>query len=175
MGLLGSLVTGSGVTFIVPDHVEVGNRMRRDHFTVAARHVSSEEPTEPTLTVEYDGPQETLTEQLTDTAGELFVAEDVDAAFRLQEDRDADDATGVFSLTNRITGAYLLEVNADADTVLSLVDAARDRGEDDASYRIRIERAESDPIRYQMDALLVYDSEGDLLRQHSLIPSGVEL
>jgi len=147
--------------------------MRRDHFTVAARHVSSEEPT---LTVEYDGPQETLTEQLTDTAGELFVAEDVDAAFRLQEDRDADDdATGVLSLTHRITGGYLLEVNADADTVLSLVDAARDRGEDDASYRIRIERAESEPNRYRMDALLVYDNEGDLLRQHSLIPSGVEL
>jgi len=149
--------------------------MRRDHFTVAARHVSSDEPTEPALTVEYNGPEETLTEQLTDTAGELFVADDLDAAFRLQDDRDDEDATGVFSLTHRITGGYLLEVNADADVVLPLVDAARDRGEDDARYRIRIERAGGEPLLYEMDALLVYDNEGDLLRQHSLIPSGVEL
>jgi len=149
--------------------------MRRDHFTVAARHVSPEASPEPTLTIEYTGPEETLTEQLTDTAGELFVAEDVDAAFRLQDDRTDEDATGVFSLTHRITGGYLLEVNADADVVLSLIDAARERTEDDASYRIRIERAEEEPLIYEMDALLVYDSEGDLLRQHSLIPSGVEL
>ncbi|PSQ50363.1 hypothetical protein BRD19_01130 [Halobacteriales archaeon SW_7_65_23] len=149
--------------------------MRRDHFTVAARHVSPGDAPEPTLTVEYTGPEETLTRQLTDTAGELFVAEDVDAAFRLQNDQDDEDATGVFSLTHRITGGYLLEVNADADVVLPLIDAARERTEDDASYRIRIERAEEEPLIYEIDALLVYDGEGDLLRQHSLIPSGVEL
>lgn len=149
--------------------------MRRDHFTVVARHVSSDEPTEPTLTIEYNGPEETLTEQLTDAAGELFVADDLDAAFRLQDDRDDEDATGVFSLTRRITGGYLLEVNADADVVLPLIDAARDWSEDDARYRIRIERAAEEPLIYEMDALLVYDNEGDLLRQHSLIPSGVEL
>lgn len=149
--------------------------MRRDHFTVAARHVSSDEPTVPALTIEYNGPEETLTEQLTDRDGELFVAENVDAAFRLQDNRDDENATGVFSLTHRITGGYLLEVNADADAVLPLVDAARDRSEDDARYRIRIERDGGEPLIYEMDALLVYDNEGDLLRQHSLIPSGVEL
>ena len=92
----------------------------------------------------------------------------------MQDDPD-DDTTGVFSLTHRITGEYLLEVNADATDVLDLVDAARDRGEDDASYRIQVERADENPVVYEMDALLVYDKEGDLLRQHSLIPSGVEL
>jgi len=149
--------------------------MRRDHFTVAARHVSSEEPTEPTLAIEYDGPRETLTEQLTETDGELFVAGDVDAAFRLQNDCDDDDATGVFSLTHRVTGEYLLEVNADADDVLALVDTARDGSEDEASYRIHITRDDDNPVVYEMDSLLVYDNDGDLLRQHSLIPSGVEL
>lgn len=149
--------------------------MRRDHFTVAARHVSSEEPTEPTLAIEYNGPQETLTDQLTDADGELFVADDVDAAFRLQDARDDEDATGVFSLTHRITGEYLLEVNADADDVLALVDTARNRSEDDASYRIHITRADDNPVVYEMGSLLVYDNDGDLLRQHSLIPSGVEL
>jgi hypothetical protein len=156
-------------------HVMVGNRMRRDHFTVTARNVSSGEPSKPTLAIGYDGPRETLTAQLTDVNDEVFVATDVDAAFRLQESREADDPTGVFSLTHRVTGEYLLEVNAKAEEILALVDTTRDRGEDDASYRIRIERAEDSPVVYEMDALLVYDDEGNLLRQHSLIPSGVEL
>jgi len=149
--------------------------MRRDHFTVTARHASSSEATDPTLTIEYNGPEETLTEQLTGSDGELFVAGDVDAAFRLQDDRDDPDGTGVFSLTHRITGEFLLEVNADAEEVLSVVRTARDRGDDEPSYRIRIDRAGTDPVVYGMDALLVYDNDGNLLRQHSLIPSGVEL
>jgi len=149
--------------------------MRRDHFTVTARRASSSEATDPTLTIEYNGPEETLTAQLTGSDGEPFVAADVDAAFRLQDDRDDPGGTGVFSLTHRITGEYFLEVNADAEAVLSLVQAARDGSDDDPSYRIRIDRAGADPVVYGMDALLVYDNDGNLLRQHSLIPSGVEL
>lgn len=149
--------------------------MRRDHFTVTARHVTASESPDPTLTIEYNGPEETLTEQLTGNDEELFVAADVDAAFRLQDEPDEDDATGVFSLTHRITGEYLLEVNASAEEVLAVVQTARERSDDDPSYRIRIDRSNDDPVVYGLDALLVYDKSGNLLRQHSLIPSGVEL
>lgn len=149
--------------------------MRRDHFTVTARNVDADSSGGPTLAIEYVGPTETLTSQLADDGNELYPAEKLDAAFRLQETLDGDDVTGVFSLTHRITGEYILEVNVESCEILDLVRAARDRAEGDASYRIRIERSDDEPIRYEMDALLVYDSEGDLLRQHSLIPSGVEL
>jgi len=149
--------------------------MRRDHFTVTARHVSSSESTDPTLTIEYNGPEETLTAQLTGSDDDLFVAADVDAAFRLQDPKEAEDATGVFSLTHRVTGEYLLEVNAAVEDVLSVVQTAREHSDDDPSYRIRIDRAGADPVVYGMDALLVYDQDGNLLRQRSLIPSGVEL
>lgn len=149
--------------------------MRRDHFTVAAQHVDPDDTERPVLEIEYDGPTETLTSQLTDDSDELFPADALDAAFRLQETLDADETTGVFSLTHRITGEYLLEVNVDAEAVLDLVAAARDGDEDDARYCVRIERADGSPVRYEMDSLLVYDDNGDLLRQHSLIPSGVEL
>jgi hypothetical protein len=149
--------------------------MRRDHFTVTARHVSSSESTDPTLTIEYNGPEETLTEQLTGSDDELFVATDIDAAFRLQESKEAEGANGVFSLTHRVTGEYLLEVNADVEDVRSVVQTARESSDDDPSYRIRIDRQGAEPVVYGMAALLVYDQDGNLLRQHSLIPSGVEL
>jgi len=149
--------------------------MRRDNFTVAVRRPHADGAGEPTIEIGYDGPEETLTSQLTDSGGDAFGAEDIDAAFRLRGDVDADDATGVLSLTHRITGEYLLEANADASAVLDLVGAVRERAEDDGSYGIRVERADGDPLGYEMDALLVYDADGELLRKHSLIPSGVEL
>ncbi|PSP27331.1 hypothetical protein BRC65_06435 [Halobacteriales archaeon QH_2_65_14] len=139
--------------------------MRRDHFTVAVRNVDAGSAGVPTLDIEYDG----------QGGGDLYTADEIDAAFRLQEPLDADDTTGVFSLTHRITGEYLLEVNVEAEAVLDLVRGARDsEEEEDASYHVGIEREADEPINYEMDALLVYD-DGNLLRQRSLIPSGVEL
>lgn len=149
--------------------------MRRDHFTVVTESLDPEAAAKPTLDIEYDGPEETLTGQLTATDGTIVDPENIDAAFRLQDDVDSEDETGVFSLTHRITGEYLLECNAVVETILSLVTAAREATEDDASYRIRIHREDGGPVTFDLDALLVYGAEGDLLRQNSLIPSGVEL
>jgi hypothetical protein len=147
--------------------------MRRDNFTVTVE-LPDAEPDPPTLVVAYTGPTATLTAQLTGEDGDPYPATEIDAAFRLQDSLEAADPTGVFSLTHRVTGEYLLEVNVPAETVLDLVGTARDADGDAGSYRVRIER-EDDPLEHEMDALFVYDSQGDLLRQHSLIPSGVEL
>jgi len=149
--------------------------MRRDHFTVVSESLDPAAAEKPTLDIQYDGPEETLTGQLTERGDDLVEASHIDAAFRLQEDPDSDDAEGVFSLTHRITGEYLLECNAAVDAILSLVTAARDAAEDDDSYRIRIHREDGEPITFDLDALLVYGADGDLLRKRSLIPSGVEL
>ncbi len=147
--------------------------MRRDHFTVAAESLDPADADSPTLDIEYDGPEETLTAQLTDD-GDQIAASDIDAAFRFQDDHESTDAKGVCSLTHRVTGEYLLEFNADSADILDLVAAAREET-DEGNYQIRINRRDGDPIMYELDALLVYDNNGNLLRQHSLIPSGVEL
>jgi hypothetical protein len=147
--------------------------MRRDHFTVAAESLDPADADSPTLDIEYDGPEETLTAQLTED-GDQIVASDIDAAFRFQDDHESADAEGVCSLTHRVTGEYLLEFNTDSADILDLVNAAREET-DDGSYQIRINRRDGEPIVYELDALLVYDNNGNLLRQHSLIPSGVEL
>jgi hypothetical protein len=147
--------------------------MRRDQFTAAVQDLSSDSPT---IDIVYDGPEDELGNRLREE-GEPLAATDLDAAFRLLAPSDAGEDTaseGVFSLTNRLTGAYLLEVNIDADTMRDLVAAAREV-DDDARYRIHIRIDRDDSVTYEMSALFVYNSEGKLLRQRSLIPSGVEL
>jgi hypothetical protein len=144
--------------------------MRRDHFTITAKEESGEAPR---LVISYDGPTEPFERSLTDDTADPYRGDVIDAAFRLREPFDAEGATGAFSLTHRITGEFLLEANADAEDISSLVRGAAERGDEETSYRIHIEC--NDPVEYEMDSLLVYDEDGNLLRQHSLIPSGVEL
>jgi hypothetical protein len=141
--------------------------MRRDHFTVSTHPDRSP----PTVVVRFDGPTGTLTDRLADDG--VPASDDVDASFRLQGPVDGEDTEGAFSLTRRLTGEYLLEANAEAAAVLDVVGAARNS--DDTSYRIRIVRPDADPVVYEKETLLVYNDQGSLLRQHSLIPSGVEL
>ncbi|ERG89234.1 MAG: hypothetical protein J07HX5_01389 [halophilic archaeon J07HX5] len=160
--------------------------MRRDNFTATIDTVSDD----PMLRIEYDGPTDDLGRRLTDPADELYTAADVDAAFRLTEPVEASDAAGVFSLSHRVTGEFLLEANTTADRVFDLIAAARD-ADDGSSYQITIDTAElgltsadtdteaddEDRTRvvHELHALFVYDASGELLRQHSLIPSGVEI
>jgi len=100
-------------------------------------------------------------------------------AYRLQTSLD-DDATGVVSVTNRITGDFVLELNEDADDVLKFIRAARRYGEHDPDsdgryYDVRIHIEGDELVTYDKRTFLVYNEEGNLLRNHSLIPSGVEL
>lgn len=164
--------------------------MRRDNFTATIDTA----PDDPTLRIEYDGPTDDLGRRLTDPADELYAAADVDAAFRLTEPVEASDAAGVFSLSHRVTGEFLLEANVTADQMFDLIAAARD-ADDGSSYQITIDTAGLGPapadtethtqtetdsddrtrVVHELHALFVYDASGELLRQHSLIPSGVEI
>lgn len=156
--------------------------MRRDYFTLEADHDDpdawGDEPAVPTVTVSFEGPAGELTERLVDVAGDRLDAEMIDVAYRLQDAVDATDARGVVSVTNRHTGEFILELNADAEDVLGFVKAARAYGkrtDGDARYRVRLVVGGDVWSTYEKSTLLVYDREGSLLRQHSLIPSGVEL
>jgi hypothetical protein len=149
--------------------------MRRDYVTLELRHVDRDGDRLPTAALRYDGPSDLLEERLTDAGGDPLDRERVDVAFRLRTADD--DATGVFSLTNRMTGEFVVEVNADAESVRELVDAARrddDPDDADGCYRVVVERDGEAVASYEKRTLLVYDDEGSLLRQHSLIPSALE-
>ncbi len=156
--------------------------MRREHFTLEVRDVdwveADGEPREPSVSIDFAGSTTTLRERLTAPDGDLLEDAEVDVAFRLQEPLE-EEAAGVVGVTDRLTGDFILELNVEAGDVLRFIRAARSYGEatTDGSGRYRIEIAvDGDPVvTYEKGTFLVYDDEGDLLRAHSLIPSGVEL
>ena len=157
--------------------------MRRDYFTLDVRNIdwveNDGEPNKPTVSIDFEGPSSTLRERLTGTSDDLLDAEETDVAFRLQGPLDDEDATGVVSVTNRITGDFVLELNEEAEDVLKFIRAAREYGKEtsdtDGRYHVEISINGDDLAEYDKSTFLVYNEEGNLLRQHSLIPSGVEL
>jgi len=156
--------------------------MRRDYFTLEVANVDwvddDGSPAKPAVTISFEGPASTLRERLTAPDGELLVAPETDVAYRLQSELDDADAEGVVSVTNRITGDYVLELNEDADDVLRFIRAAREYGTEsdgDGHYSITIRIDDEEVASYEKNTFLVYDPDGNLMRQHSLIPSGVEL
>ncbi len=155
--------------------------MRRDNVDLEIVDVAwlaeGAEPSQPRLDVRVDDGASTLRERLLDD-GSPIESGDVDVTFRLHESPDGSDVSGVLAITNRMTGEYILEVNAVADEVEEFVSAARRYGEridDSTRYRIRLTADGESLADLQKRTLLVYSSDGELLRQHSLIPSGVEI
>lgn len=156
--------------------------MRREQFTIDVADVewleADREPELPTLTVTVeDGPDR---DSFGRTSGEVAPgADEIDVTVRLSGGVEDPDDTAVVAFTDRVTGEYLLEANADASAILAFLAAARRYGEvsDDATrYRVRLGQDPDDPLFVlEKRTLLVYSNEGELLRGHSLIPSGVEI
>ncbi|RBI61150.1 DUF5793 family protein [Halomicrococcus sp. NG-SE-24] len=157
--------------------------MRRDYFTLDVENIDwvdeDGSPSKPTVIIDFEGPSSTLRERLSGPDGDLLTADETDVTFRLQESVDEPDATGVVSVTNRTTGDFILELNEEAEDVLKFIRAARTYGQKtsdtDGRYHVEIAINGDDEVEYDKSTFLVYNDEGNLLRQHSLIPSGVEL
>ena len=160
--------------------------MRRDYFELDVQNVDwireGGEPQKPFVRIDFHGPEDLLKAQLADVDEgdeELLEAENVDVSFRLLEPHDDDpDAEGVVSVTNRLTGDFVFELNASAGDVLQFIRAAREYGRSsgsDGQYHIEIDFEGTPLVEYEKDTFLVYDADGNLLRRESLIPSGIEL
>ncbi|MFB6086909.1 MAG: DUF5793 family protein [Haloarculaceae archaeon] len=153
--------------------------MRRDYVTLTVRLPDRDETDIPAVELAFDGPLDQLEGRLQDADGTPRQGDDVDVAYRLQTPMEAENPAGVFSITDRLTGEYLLEANAEAEQVLDLVAAARatdERGDGpDGCYRVELHDDGDRTWTFEKETLLVYDHEGSLLRKESLIPSGIEL
>jgi len=139
--------------------------MRRDYFTVDVQQRSEDDG--PTIGIEYDGPSGELHDRLR-RGGSTLDADDIDVTFRRQPDTE----TGVLSLTDRVTGEFILEVTADIAAMDELVETAQNH---DGEYAVELTDDDGKSLLYSKETLLVYDHDGSLLRQRSLIPTGVEL
>ncbi|MFC7045530.1 DUF5793 family protein [Halobacteriaceae archaeon GCM10025711] len=156
--------------------------MRREDFTLEVRDIDwvedGDEPRRPTVTIDFQGPADELQKRLMGPAGEVLDAEETDVAYRLHAESVDGDASGVVGVTNRITGDFILELNVDADDVLTFIRAARRYGkhaDGDGQYRVCIRIDGDEFVTYDKETFLVYNHAGELLRGDSLIPSGVEL
>jgi len=156
--------------------------MRRDYFELDVSNVdwvdADEDPRKPTVRIDFHGPEELLRERLTGRDGDFLTAEETDVALRLTEPLDDEDASGVVGVTERLTGDFVLELNEDADDVFRFIRAAREYGQaesGDGRYRVEITIDGETVVTYEKTTFLVYDTDGNLLRGQSLIPSGVEL
>lgn len=156
--------------------------MRREQFSLAVTDVAwvdtDEAPRLPTVTLRFDGEPDPLRERLLGGNDEPAAAEDADLTVRLQRSSETGDAQAIVALSHRLTGDYILELSADPETVLAFTRAARRYADaDDAGpkYRARIVARDEELAALEKDTLLVYGPDGELLRQHSLIPGGVEL
>lgn len=145
--------------------------MRRDKISLRFRPADVGDTPVPRVVVAFDGPSDRLDEQLRSAEGEFLIADELDVSFRYTTPVDHPDGAGVFSVTDRLTGEYVLEADTDADRVESLIASARTV--DDGRYVVQFEGEES--REYEMRTLLVYDDDGNLRRELSLIPGGVEL
>jgi hypothetical protein len=149
--------------------------MRRDYFTLDTAGVQADDSGRPTMRITYEGPTETFESRLRRGGTELK-ADGIDITYRLQDPIGADETMGVLAIADRVTGEYVLELNAEAETVLAVTDAVADGEENNGHYRLLIETEEGEKLAaYEKSTLLVYDHDGDLLREKSLIPSGVEI
>jgi hypothetical protein len=149
--------------------------MRRDYFTLDADGIKADESGPPVITITYEGPTSELESRLR-REGSLLDSDDIDVAYRLQDRLDDADPAGVVALSDRLTGEYVLELNTQADAILGVTDALGNDVDGDGHYRIVIRTDEDTRLAaYEKSTLLVYDAEGDLLRDRSLIPSGVEI
>jgi len=142
--------------------------MRRDYFTVDFRLESDDGI--PAIQIAYDGPPGGLRDRLASTAESTLESSDIDVAFRHR----VEDDSGVLSVTDRVTGEFVFEVDASVDRIEALVDVAQ-RRDGDGQYEVRLTDTDSKSLVYDKQTLLVYDHDGSLLRERSLIPGSVEL
>ncbi len=148
----------------------------RDYF---ALDVTAESTTTPVIRVTFDGPVSSLVGS-DDDGTAVFDIDDperLDMSYRIHDTAMTDDTSGVLAVTDRVTGDFILECNCSAEKIAALVGAAResDAHQGDGLYQFTLTINDEDILSVDRDLFLVYNVDGDLLRQHSLIPSGVEL
>ncbi len=149
--------------------------MRRDYFTLDPTGVQASDSERPIIRIAYEGPTEEFEPRLQRGERQLDGSE-IDITYRLQTSLESDDPRGVLAIADRVTGEYVLELNTDPEIVFSITSAVADGDENETHYGVVIENEDGrELVRYDKSTLLVYNRDGELLREKSLIPSGVEI
>jgi hypothetical protein len=156
--------------------------MWRDNLTAKLTNtnwISTDHPPEqPCININYGGPINHLEDQLQQPDGRRYTSSDFDVNYRFQETKHPESTGGVLSITDRISGEYILEADAYTDRIGTFIHAVNryaDVTGHTPQYRIVIQASENQVASFEKNGFLVYSSEGQLLRDRSLIPDSVEI
>jgi hypothetical protein len=155
--------------------------MERDQFHVETATVeesaTDSPPEQPVLRIHFDGPRDHLRQELSERLRDDLTAKAIDVSFR-HLPTDEEPAEGILALSDRVTGRFILEVKTAVDPVREFVQTVREsanRTGNEARYRVEI-RADTETVTtFEKDLLVVYEPSGTLIRDASLIPTGIEL
>lgn len=135
-------------------------------------------PTTPRLRLHLSMPEEVLADRFRNPAGSAYRPEDLDVYFRECSSTRATVSTGVLTVSDRLTGDLLIEGTISSTVIERLVYAVHqraDRASDPPTYVVELVVHGDDVAAFEKQALLVYDSDGNLLRERSVIPTHIEL
>lgn len=134
-------------------------------------------PCLPCLQVQIDIPEEMSIERLRGPDGEYYESDDVDVFYRHQPVEPPVES-GVLSLADRLTGEYILEIPASPHLIEKAVYAVQEYGthqEVNPQFETKIQIGDRQLASFSKETLLIYAIDDELLRDRSLIPSGIEI
>ncbi|MFW6436532.1 MAG: DUF5793 family protein [Halococcoides sp.] len=140
--------------------------MYREDFTVRTR---TGDRGRPVVAIEYDGPRERLLDRVDSVTTAPIGPDDLELAIR---PAPATKGAAVLAITGTATGAYLLETPVDHNAFEAVTTSARDRGVETVAVVIR--PIEGDPVEFDTRTILLYDDAGQIRRDRSLVPGGVQ-
>lgn len=134
--------------------------------------------TKPTLVIRFDGSSSDLQDRLESPEAGRSYPNELDVAFRIRSHRGDSGTRGVLTISNRLTGEHILELETDAEHISDFVDTVHgyaDKTSKEVQYYVDFQSDEGTVWDCENQVLLVRASDGNLLRHRSLIPTWFEI
>lgn len=142
--------------------------------TVGVKWVATDgEPVRPVLRFAFDGSRDSIGQRLLRRLRDDTTSDDMVVSHR----RGPTGRRGVLSISDRVTGRYLLEADVKIGLIPEFVNAVSRYADDtgsDRRYRVEIDANDGSVTGFETGLLLLYD-EQTLLHESSLVPASVEL
>ena len=135
-------------------------------------------PTKPTLVIRFDGSSSDLQDRLESPEAGRSYPNELDVAFRLRSPHGDSGTRGVLTISNRLTGEHILELEPDSELISDLVDTVHGYADEtgkEVQYYVDLQSDEGTVWDCENQVLLVRASDGNLLRHRSLIPTWFEI
>lgn len=154
--------------------------MDREQLSITVQHTDegdTDSSKQPLLCITCHGPASDLNDALPTPDGEIS-GECIDVAVRLQPPVENEPERAVLSLSQRVTGQFILEAPLKTPRLWEFIDAANQYAaavNTEHCFSLRVQTHDEHVAIHDKRTLLVYDSNGVLLRTQSLIPHSIEI